>query len=189
MPGVILSQPLKEATVTSRGKEIYLEDEIGASISIPRDSVVKDAHVGISASFSGPYDMPDDVKSVSPAYLINTNEEVEFSKDVTVRMQHTASVGSPEDCEDLVLLEADSTPVKNRYRFRVSTESTAASFLEKIHFGVMKVRKFFSKLFKIGKKGEGIMQISFHQGENSKKDSICSPDEDWSSYSYILGLL
>lgn len=63
LPGIILSQPLKEATVGPRGKEIYLEDEIGASLSISRNSVVKDACLGISASFSGPYDIPDEVKS------------------------------------------------------------------------------------------------------------------------------
>lgn len=48
MPGIIVSQPQKEATVTSRGKQINLEAEIGMSLSIPRDSLVKVAHLGIS---------------------------------------------------------------------------------------------------------------------------------------------
>ena len=65
MPGVLVSQCVKEATVTARGKEVYLEDEIGASISIPRNAVTRNTHFDIAASFSGPYAVPEDVKSVT----------------------------------------------------------------------------------------------------------------------------
>ena len=152
MPGVLVSQCVKEATVTARGKEIYLEDEIGASISIPRNAVTRNTHFDIAASFSGPYAVPEDVKSVSPAYAISTDEKVEFSKDATVRMHHTANIQSLEDSDDLVLLVADATPTDNRYEFRVSLDSRVECFAGRCHFGVVKMKSLFPQLMKIGRR-------------------------------------
>ena len=151
MPGVLLSQATKETMVTPRGKEISLEEEIGASISFPRNSVTENTSLGIATSFSGSYDLPKDMVSVSPAYVINMDERVEFREDVTMRMRHTAN------SEDLVLLVADATPTDNRYKFRVSMDSRVECYAGKRQFGVVKMKSLFSQLFKIGKKRcEGI---------------------------------
>lgn len=71
MPGVLVSQPVKETTVTPRGKELFLEEEMGASISFPRKSVTKNTKLGITTSISGSFDLPENMVSVSPAYVIN----------------------------------------------------------------------------------------------------------------------
>ena len=47
--------------------------------------------------------------SVSPAYIIETSREVEFSKDVGVKMQHTANIVTEEDRQDLVVMKASNT--------------------------------------------------------------------------------
>ena len=88
LPGVILSQLLKEARVTSRGKGICRE-EIGASLVIPRNSVAGEVKVGLAAGFSGSHDIPEGMEAVSPAYVVTADKSMELSKDMTLTMQHT----------------------------------------------------------------------------------------------------
>lgn len=158
MPGVILShsQPLRAVTITPRGKEIDLEDEIGISISIPRDAVAKIAQLNIATSFSGAYETPGGMESVSPAYIID-GKEVEFSKDVEVKLQHTANLETAEDCRDMVVMEACSTPTYSDstpvYKFE-ELEGTKVEFDLGNSSAVIKGRSFSSvyKIFKTVKR-------------------------------------
>ena len=150
VPGAILSVPLREVSITPRGKEINLEDEIGMSISIPRKAADKDEQIDLATSFSGAYKMPETVESVSPAYIIKTTEVIQFAKDVEVKFQHNANLETEEDRKDMVVLKS----------FR--EEGSASSFKEvegefDQHFVVMKVMSIETSIFKIGKrKKEGI---------------------------------
>ncbi|ORU94815.1 MAG: hypothetical protein A6F71_09725 [Cycloclasticus sp. symbiont of Poecilosclerida sp. M] len=87
--------PQRQDTITSKGGEINLKDEIGATLSIPRNSTTKDEPVNFTTGFSGSYEMPEGVESASPAYMIKTTNEVEFRENVegiplTFRQQRTA---------------------------------------------------------------------------------------------------
>lgn len=136
LPGAILSQPVKQTMVTSRGKEIYREEEIGASLSIPRNSVDSDVEIGLAACFSDSYQVPEDMESVSPAYVVTTNKKVGFRKDMTVRMQHTANVESDGDSDDdMVLMEA---PTRNVGVLKKSEKKVMTS-VHKKHYGIVKV--------------------------------------------------
>ena len=60
--------------------------------------------------FTGPFQLPDDCESASPAYLIKPSRRVEFKKDVRVEIHHYVCLESEEDCEDMVFLSASATP-------------------------------------------------------------------------------
>lgn len=146
LPGAILSQPLKQVVVTSRGKEINCEAEIGASLSIPRNSLVNDVKVGVTASFSGSYETPDDVEPVSPVYAITTDKEIECDKDITFRMQHT----SGGDGHDLLLMEAKISSTHDTYVLEKSTKKMECS-LGKKRFLAVKFKKLASRLYRLVK--------------------------------------
>ena len=72
--------PLRQEIITSKGGDINLKDEIGATLSIPIDCTAKDEQVNFAAGFRGSCEMPEGVESASPAYLIKTTNVVEFSE-------------------------------------------------------------------------------------------------------------
>ena len=85
---------------------------MGISVSIPADSLGSSAEpveLSIRPCFSGPFELPDQYESASPAYLIH-HDKMDFQKDITIRMHHYASLQSEEDCEDMAFLSASSTP-------------------------------------------------------------------------------
>lgn len=155
-PGVLWSEPPRKETISSESKEIDLKDEAGISLSFPENSIAKDkpVNVDIRISFCGPFKLPDDVESASPAYLIKFDDDVVFSKDVDVRIQHNVDLSTEDDCNDVVFLKASSTPTypdpnnsEPVYEFR---EIEGGMVERKRNFGVLKLRSF--SWLKIGRK-------------------------------------
>ena len=140
-----MSEAPRRVTITFRGKEIDLKEEMGVAISIPRNAA------DLTASFSGAYKTPEDVTSVSPAYIIETSREVEFSKDVGVKMQHTANIVTEEDRQDLVVMKVSSTHLeKDSVRKFEEMKGTKLEFIP--GYIKMKMKSFVSAIFKVGKK-------------------------------------
>ena len=104
--------PIVENLTVEHTSISRLED-MGIEITVPENSLKEPLELSIHPCFSGPFDLPHGYESASPAYLIKPNKNVEFLKDVTVRIQHYACLQSEEDCEDMVFLSASSIP---RYR-------------------------------------------------------------------------
>ena len=99
--------------VTSSEATIDRLQDMGISISVPEGSLSPseeplDLH--IHPCFRGPFRLPKEYKSASPAYLIRHSKKTNFHKDITVRIQHYACLGSEEDCEEMAFLSASSTP-------------------------------------------------------------------------------
>ena len=151
--------PPRQETITPKGGEINLKDEIGATLSIPRNSTAKDEQVNFTTGFSGSYEMPEGVESVSPAYLIKTTNEVEFNEPVDVTLQHTSNLQTAEDCKEMVFLKASITHEDSRSDSILSFEkidntSAAVSFSPGERHGRLKLKKLFS-WFRIGRKESG----------------------------------
>ena len=111
-PGILFSEGVKKETITTTEKDISLE-EVGISLSIPKDAVSSTdppVEIQIQPCFSGSWELPMGVELVSPAYIVKPNREVEFKKDVLVKIWHHANLESEEDCEDMMFLTARSTP-------------------------------------------------------------------------------
>ena len=81
---------------------------MGISIFVPRNSEEEYSNILIRPCFTGPYELPENFEPASPAYLIH--HDMDFQKDITIRMHHYASLQSEEDCEDMAFLTASSTP-------------------------------------------------------------------------------
>ena len=80
---------------------------MGISLYVPKDRL--NAELSIYPCFTGPFELPDEYESASPAYLILHNKQL-FQEDITVRIHHYANLQSEEDCADMVFLSASSAP-------------------------------------------------------------------------------
>ena len=109
--GIIFDQEtVLQKDITS--KSVVLED-MGVRLFIPEDALSKTEEpltLTIHPCFSGPFELPDDCESASPAYLIKHSRRVEFQKDITVEIHHYVCLESEGDCDDMVFLSASSTP-------------------------------------------------------------------------------
>ena len=111
-PGILFSEGVKKEFITSDEKTINLED-VGISITFPENSWPSSdppLEITIQPCFSGPFEMPDGIESVSPAYIIKYNRKITFIKDVILKIRHNANLQTKEDCENMVFLSARSTP-------------------------------------------------------------------------------
>ena len=149
--------PPRQETITSKGGEINLKDEIGATLSVPRNSTAKDEQLNLAVRFSGSYEMPEGVESVSPAYLIKTTNEVEFHEPVDLTLQHTSYLQTAEDCKEMVILKASITSTAHedsdsRLKFEnIDNDIAAVKFSPGERHGELKLKKLSSWL-KIGRK-------------------------------------
>ena len=134
-----------------------LQDTLGLSLSIPKGAVAEGADITVATGFSGGPELPDDVESVSPAYLFETVTTIEFSKDVSLKLQNAANLETAEGCKDMVVLQASIDPSQRSGPVQVykHVEGTTIEFSEKGHFGVVKIRSLFSSCYRIVKKKHG----------------------------------
>ena len=117
-PNIAFFKDKVEKWITpTKGAEIECS---GLSISIPKGVTTEkaDLPIIIRPCFGGPFELPADYVSASPAYLVQlqSREQVTINKDVTVRIHHYADLQTEEDCEDMVFLSASLAPHKD-YRF------------------------------------------------------------------------
>ena len=154
----LLFEPLNQVTITSEGGEINLKDEIGVTITIPRNSSDKDEQVNLATGFSGSCEIPEGMESASPAYLIKTTNEVEFNEPVDVTLQHTSNLQTAEDCKEMVILEASCITHEDSNSIlsfeKIDNSSGAVSFSPGERHGRLRLKKLFS-WFKIGRKQNG----------------------------------
>ena len=98
--------------ITSFATTIGSLAEMGITIFVPENAANKTSDISIYPCFSGPFELPDQYESASPAYLIQ--HKLDFEKDLTIKMHHHACLLSEEDCKDMVFLSASSTPEYRR---------------------------------------------------------------------------
>lgn len=103
------------ATEPITSSEVTFErlKDMGISISVPENSLnsqEEPSGLHIHPCLSGPFELPDDYQSASPAYLVNPSNKTDLQKDITIRIQHYVNLLSQEDCEDMAFLSASSTP-------------------------------------------------------------------------------
>ena len=111
-PGIIFLHEYN-AHVTASGVELSHSEEAGISVSVPKQALSasdKPLELSVRPCFTGPFQLPEEYESASPAYLIKPSRKVEFEKDVTLRIQHYARLQSERDCEKMIFLSASSTP-------------------------------------------------------------------------------
>ena len=154
LPGIIFHQePIIKGNITF-DEEVNLKGTgIWLSIPSPEKSILSSSSkeplaIYIRTCFSGPFELPEDYESASPAYLIRCSRKVEFQKTttVTVKIHHYACLESEEDCDDMVFLSASSTPEIDmsgpKYRFR-KIEDARVSFRPGHQVGEITLKHFY----------------------------------------------
>ena len=109
-PGIVFYQdPIVHEVITS--EEVVIEGP-GITLTIPENwlSPEEEPVTLFIHPFSGPFDLPDDYESASPAYLIRHSRRVKFQKNVAVKIQHYACLESEKDCDNMAFLAASTTP-------------------------------------------------------------------------------
>ena len=112
-PGILLSGGNRKESITAAGKDIICLEDVGISLSIPKDALPSTdppLDIQIQPCFSGSFEMPDNIKQVSPAYIVSPSRKVAFQKEVLVKIWHHANLETEEDCEDMVFLSASTSP-------------------------------------------------------------------------------
>ena len=126
---------------------------MGIRLSIPDNSVEESLTLLIFPCLRGPFLLPEDCVSASPAYLIKCNRKVNFQKDIALRIHHYAYLESTSDCGEMVFLSASSTPEKRKdgpvYIFK-EIEEPKGTFEPGDHVGEITLRHFC--IVKLGRK-------------------------------------
>ncbi len=113
LPAVLVSEGVTKKKVTPLESCVDRLQDSGFSLAFPKDSFPSSdppLEVSIQPCFSGPFQLPDNIELVSPAYVIKPNRKVNFIKDVTLKIRHYANLQTDEDCADMVFLTASSSP-------------------------------------------------------------------------------
>ena len=158
-------------------KEVILEG-VGIRVSIPEDSMSPTEDpltLQIYPCFTGPFQLPEDCESASPAYLIKPSRRVEFKKDVTVEIHHYACLESEKDCDDMVFLSASTTPVRKSdpmYVFKEIKEAKGV-FKPGCQVGEIALRHFC--FTKVGKRRRTSKSSGYPETKKSK-GMICILD-------------
>lgn len=169
VPGMTFSEIARSATITAEESKFDFKEELGMCLSIPENSISENESLELFVlpAFSGPFAGPEGLEPVSPAYLIKSDKEMQFTKDVTVQIQHNASLITEQDCEDLVCMRASSIPLHRGplfgplYIFHEVNRSKVKFSLDDGPFGELKTNQF--SLFMIWRnlwrklEGEGIL--------------------------------
>ena len=130
-PGVVFyGPPISQHLMSSEATIDRLED-LGVSVFVPQNALSskeESLDIQIRPCFSGTFQLPDDYEPASPAYLIHHNK-MHFQKDITIKMLHYANLHSEEDCDNMIVFSASSTPEymgsRPVYTFKKSHEANS----------------------------------------------------------------
>ena len=145
-------------------------EEVGISLSIPKYSLEEIIDLSIHPCFSGPFQLPDEYESASPAYLI-THGKMEFQKEIAIRMEHYICLNSEEDCKDMVFLSASSIPHYTEstnspvYIFK-EIQGAKGTFKPRSRIGEISLKHFC--FIKIGKRKREIIEENYTTPKKSK---------------------
>ena len=118
--------------------------------------------------------LPEGIQSASPSYLISC--EGPAGREVTVTMEHHVEVSSREEADDLLFLQADTTPGEGRvYKYREVSEGRSEFTLGE-NTGRLTMRHLSEKFFRIGSKVKKWFKSECHNSfyvESETFDVLC----------------
>ena len=122
-PDVTFYGEPQEKEFTSSGGHADFDN--GVEVTVPANAVPAGTSVGIKVQPSlAPRDvfmMPEGIQSASPSYLISGEG---LNGEVTLSMEHHVRVSTQQEADDLLFLQADSSPKRSGshsvYEYQVS---------------------------------------------------------------------
>ncbi len=165
-PGVTFYDEPQEKKFTCGG---HADFDNGVEVTVPANAVPAGTSVGITVRPSlapkGVFVLPGGIQSASPSYLISGEG---LTGEVTLCMEHHVRVSTQEEANDLIFLQADSSPKRSGskcvYQYQEVLEGRSeftpgentgrlTRRLSKQHFlkvGLRLQRKQYSFKFKVG---------------------------------------
>lgn len=114
-PGVTFFDKPQEKEFTSTGGHADFEN--GIEVTIQPDAVTPGSKLKITVQPSlAPRDvflMPEGVQSASPSYFISSKGTANQTEEVTVTVEHHTTASTREEAEDLLFLQANSSPKRS----------------------------------------------------------------------------
>ena len=139
----------------------------GVEITVPPRAVSPGTTVSVKVQPSfAPKDvfvLPQGVHSASPSYLITGSSKLDG--DVTLTLEHHVRVSNDDDANDLMFLQADTTPQISDsatvYEYKEVPEAKA-EFLPGENTGKLTARRLSDKFVKVGRKIKKWLHSELH---------------------------
>lgn len=170
-PFILFGRETLHAIITQSAATL-ISHRTGIRVDIPEQSLSSEEEtvdLVIRPCFNGPFELPPDYESASPAYLIRRSRKVTFLKEITIIIHHYSSLKNEKDCEEMVFFSANSTPqyINNNptYRFK-HIRGSKGKFKSKSQIGEIQLKHFC--LIKIGRKRNRVQKT----GAAKKKKGI-----------------
>ncbi len=156
-PDVTFYDEPQEKEFTSSGGHADFEN--GVEVTVPANTVPAGTSVGIKVQPSlAPKDvfvMPSGIQSASPSYLISGEG---LNGEVTLSMEHHVRVSTQEEADDLIFLQADSSPKrcgsKSVYEYQ-EVPKGRSKFTPGGNTGRLTLGTRLKNFFKVGQKKRG----------------------------------
>ena len=153
-PDVTFYDEPQEKEFTSSGGHADFEN--GVQVTVPANAVPAGTSVGIqvqpSLASNEVFVMPEGIQSASPSYLISGEG---INGEVTLSMEHHVLVSTQQEADDLLFLQADSSPKRSGshsvYEYKkVPEERSKAEFKPGGNTGRLIRRLSKKQFFKVG---------------------------------------
>ena len=156
-PGVTFYDKPQKKEFTSSGGHTDFDN--GVEVAVPANAVPPGTSVCIKVQPSlAPNDvfvMPEGIQSASPSYFISGEG---LNGEVTLSMEHHVRVSTQEESDDLIFLQADSSPKrsssKSVYEYQEVPQGRS-EFTPGGNKGTLTMVTRLKKFFKIGQKKRG----------------------------------
>ncbi|XP_064385072.1 uncharacterized protein LOC135333968 isoform X2 [Halichondria panicea] len=152
-PDVTFYDMPQEKEFTSSGGHADFDN--GVQVTVSANAVPAGTSVSISVQPSlasnDVFVMPEGIQSASPSYLISGEG---LNGEVTLSMEHHVRVSTQQEADDLLFLQADSSPKrsgsKSIYQYQVQEGGSKAEFTPGGNTGRLTRRLSKKKFFKVG---------------------------------------
>ena len=126
----------------------------GVEVTVPPRAISPEYTVGVRVqpgfAPSDVFVMPEGIQSASPSYLISSYSSDGLNGEATVTMEHHVRASTREEADDLIFLQADSTPSEERvYRYSEVSEGRS-EFTPGENKGRLTTRHLSQRFLKVG---------------------------------------
>ncbi|XP_064389764.1 uncharacterized protein LOC135337740 isoform X2 [Halichondria panicea] len=156
-PDVTFYDEPQEKEFTSSGGHADFDN--GVQVTVPANAVPAGTSVGIkvqpSLASNDVFVIPEGIQSASPSYLISGEG---LNGEVTLSMEHHVRVSTQQEADDLLFLQADSSPKRSGshsvYEYQEIPEGRS-EFTPGGNTGRLTLGTRLKNFFKIGRKNRG----------------------------------
>ena len=154
----------------TNSEKLFSWDECDLDLYIPENSLptnLQQCSIHIKATIIGDYQLPQDTHLVSAVYWIECVPKCQFSRPLTLKIQHCAK---PDSASQLCFVKASSMHYSEE---DVSFEIIPGDFPQRSSYGFIELDSFFGG-YGVGKKGakERLYCASTHYSEEHKGQKI-----------------